>query len=149
MSALPDAAADDQQMAQIREILFGEQQRRLASRLDDIERRLAQQNAAQRELLDQRLRQLGEQLHADLDKQGLRQQAAIDGLDNALRALVRGVDDKLMLVDSDLQDLDQRHQQAVADQLARDAETRQRSVSREQLAVLLEQLAQQLRDHPA
>jgi hypothetical protein len=136
---------DDQQMAQIREILFGAESRRVSERLDQIERRLEQQVSALEAATDRRLTQTREQLHADIDKQGLRHQAALDGLDNALRALVQGLDDKLSLVDSDLQDLAQRQRQAMEQQLEEQRELARRSVSRAELAGLLEQFAGLLR----
>jgi len=139
------ASADEQQMAQIREILFGEQQRRISEQLDGIERRFEEQLADIRALLDQRVNQARDQLHQDLDKQGMRQQAALDGLDNALRAQLQGLDDKIMLVDSDLQEADQRNRQALADQAAEHDRLQQSSASRQHIAELLEQMARTLR----
>jgi hypothetical protein len=139
------ASADEQQMAQIREILFGEQQRRISEQLAAIERRLEEQLADMRTLLDQRVNQVRDQLHQDIDKQGMRQQAALDGLDNALRALLQGLDDKITLIDSDLQDAEQRQRQALADQAAEHERLQQDSVSRRHIAELLEQMARTLR----
>lgn len=143
------ASADEQQMAQIREILFGEQQRRIADQLGHIEHRLEEQLGELRTLLDQRVNQARDQLQQDLDKQAMRQQLALDGLDNALRALLQGLDDKIMLVDSDLQDADQRHRQALAEQVAEHERLQQDSVSRRHIAELLEQMARTLRGDSA
>lgn len=136
---------EDRQMAQIREILFGAESRRVADRIEQLERRLAQQAESIEALLDRRLAQTREQLHADIDKQGQRHQAVIDGLDNALRALVRGVDDKLSLVDSDVQDLAHGLRQAIETQGEAQRALERQSVDRAELAGLLEQFAGLLR----
>lgn len=135
---ISSASADEQQMAQIREILFGEQNRRTEGDLKSLGERLDTLDRALRELLDSRITQLSEGFHRELEKQGLRHQASIDGLDNALRGLLRGLDEKIDLVDSDLQDAQHKLKQAIDDHATA-------SVRRAQLADLLEQFAGQLR----
>ena len=136
---------DAQQMAQIREILFGDQNRRFSEQLNGLEKAFEQQQASLREAFDQQLRQAIERLQADLEKQAMRQQAGVDGLDNALRAMIRELDDKITLVDSDLQDSDQRHAASAAQQQTALDGLRQSSVDRMALAELLEQVARSLR----
>jgi hypothetical protein len=146
---LDSANAEDRQMAQIREILFGEQSRLTEQRLSEIEQAIESQVTRLGQLMEQRISQSMEQLRQDLEKQGLRHQAALDGLDNALRRLLQGLDDKITLVDSDVQDNDQRQTQALAQQAAAHERLASASVDRKQLANLLDSMARQLREDSA
>lgn len=143
------ASVDDRQMAQVREILFGEQTRQMANRLSDVEQAIENQATRLRQSMEQRISQAVEQLRQDLEKQGMRHQASLDGLDNALRGLLQGLDDKINLVDSDLQDNDQRHTRALADQAEAHQRLAKASVDREQLADLLDGMARRLREDSA
>jgi hypothetical protein len=146
---LGSASVDDRQMAQIREILFGEQNRLTANRLSDIEQAIEKQATRLRQSMEQRISQAAEQLRQDLEKQGLRHQASLDGLDNALRGLLQGLDDKITLVDNDLQDNDQRHTRALAEQAEAHDRLAKNSVNRGQLADLLDDIARRLREDTA
>ena len=100
--------ADEQQMQQIREILFGEQQRLTDAQLSRLETRLGEQSDQLRELFESRLAQALETLRHEMDVHANRQQTALDSLDNALRALLGKTDERITLLDSDLQDADHR-----------------------------------------
>ncbi len=138
-------SADEHNMLQIREILFGEYSRQTEQQLAEVTTRLDEQDRTLRELIDRRVSLAMEALHKDLDKQGTRQQAALDGLDNALRALLSRTDERMTLLDSDLQDVNHAVQKTLAEQTAAQEQLQQDSVARQQLAELLEAMAQQLR----
>jgi hypothetical protein len=137
--------ADEQQMQQIREILFGDHKRHTDEQLARLEGRLAEQDGQLRELFESRLAQALEALRSEIDTQANRQQLALDSLDNALRALLGKADERITLLDSDLQDSHHRLSQSLAGQADALDALAQRSVEREALAGLLEQMARQLR----
>ena len=143
------ASPDEQSMAQIREILFGEHSRQTASQIAGIETQLGEQQQALRHLLDERLESAMAALRADLDKQATRQQAALDGLDNALRALLARADERLTLLDSDLQDSQHAVRQTLDQQAMAIEQLEQRHIGRTELASLLETVARQLREPDA
>lgn len=127
-------SSDESSMQQIREILFGEHRRLTAEHLVRIESRLSEQDMALRRLLEERIASEGE-----------RQRAALDDLDQALRSLLLDLEQQLRKVDDDLQDgHDHLRQSLAARDEALDA-LQQQSVSRTQLADVLESLARQLR----
>jgi len=138
-------SADEHNMAQIREILFGEHNRQIANRIDRIESRLNEQDAALSELLNQRIDKALAGLRRELETQGKQQQAALDGLDNALRALLGKADERITLLDSDLQDTAHRLGQSLAEHSQLLDRLQQDTADRSQLAALFEGLAHQLR----
>jgi hypothetical protein len=143
--------ADEQSLAQIREILFGEQNRQTADQLARIEARIGEQDAALRALLERqiaRLTEAGDALRDGLEAQGTQQRAALDTVDSAIRELLGTLQDRLTLLDSDLQDAGNRLARSIEDQVAAHDRLQQTSVSRAQLAELLEGLARQLRTPP-
>lgn len=137
--------ADEQQMEQIREILFGEQQRQTDAALSRLESRLGEQVEQLRGLLDSRLVQAQEALRGEIDTHARRQQTALDSLDNALRALLDKTGDRITMLDSDLQDAGQRLSRMLEEQQAAHAALAHGSVSRDVLAELLEDMARRLR----
>lgn len=114
-------ADDDQSLGQIREILLKDDRRQTSQQIASIEARLDDQDIALRQLLDQRINQALEDLRGEIDTLGLRQQDALDGLDNVISQTLK-------------------EQAAALGRLASD------KVDRTQLATLLEAMAQQLRD---
>ena len=138
-------SADEQQMEQIREILFGEQQRQTDAQLSRLEGRIGEQVEQLRGLLESRLAEAHEALRGEIDTHARHQQTALDGLDDALRATLDKTVERITLLDSDLQDTGQRLSRALEEQHAAHDALAQRSVSREDLAALLEQIARQLR----
>lgn len=137
-------AADENKMEQIREILFGEQTRQTADHLARIESQLGKQDAALRALLDERV----DELRSHLEAHGAQQRAALDGVESAIRELLGKVDERVTLLDSDLQDAGHRLSQSLDQQAAAHERLLQSSVDRAQLAQLLEGLAQRLRPPP-
>lgn len=138
-------SSDEHDMAQIRELLFGEHSRQTSRQLEQFEVRIREQEQALRRLLDQRLDQrltdATQALRDDLDQQSRRQQANLDGLDTALRALFAKTDERVTLVDSELQASTQ-----VLNELALSVERLQQGhVGRVHLAEMLEAMAQRLR----
>lgn len=143
-----NSAADEQDMARIREILFGDQTRQADNRMARIESLLSAQDTALRELLDMRIDRAAKALRDELGNQGRRQETALDAVDAELRALLRKNDERLTLLDSDLQDARQQADRSL-DEYARSLDQLQQdSVDRSQLAALFEGLAQQLRKTP-
>jgi len=138
-------SADEQNMAQIREILFGEHNRQTANRIDRIESRLNEQDAALRELLDQRIDKALAGLRRELETQAKQQQAALDHLDGALRTLLGKADQRITLLDSDLQDNAHRLGQSLTEHSQSLDRLQQDNANRSQLAELFEGLARQLR----
>ena len=141
-------SADEHSMAQIREILFGEQSRHTEQQFARLEARLTEQEQALKTLLDQRMTALGEnlrQLRDDLDGQDRRQDAALSDLHSSLSALLDRLDERLTVLDSDQQDARHAQQQAAADQAAALAGVEQRSLGRARLADMLEAMAGELR----
>jgi hypothetical protein len=132
-------------MQQIREILFGEQQRLTDAQLSRLEARLGEQSEQLRELFESRISQALETLRQEMDTHANRQQTALDSLDNALRSLLGRADERITLLDSDLQDTAHRLSQTIAEQATAHDALAQRSVERETLAELLEQIASRLR----
>lgn len=114
-------ADDDQSLGQIREILLKDDRRQTSQQIASIEARLDDQDIALRQLLEQRINQALEDLRGEIDTLGLRQQDALDGLDNVISQTLK-------------------EQAAALGRLASD------KVDRTQLATLLEAMAQQLRD---
>jgi len=144
-SRVSSESADEQNMAQIREILFGEHNRQTANRIDRIESRLNEHEAALRELLDQRIDKALAGLRRELETHGKQQQAALDGLDNALRAMLGKADERITLLDSDLQDTARRLDQSLTEHSQSLDRLQQDNADRSQLAELFEGLARQLR----
>jgi chromosome segregation ATPase len=142
-------AAGEHDMERIREILFGEQRRQTERQLTQIETRLHEQDSALRQLLEERIEQALEKSRRDLDALETQQSTAIDGLENALRALLQQADVRLARLDSDLQDTNDRLEQSAAEQRAALGRLQQDSTQRAQLAELLEGLARQLRTSPS
>lgn len=139
-------------MAQIREILFGEQHRQTAQDLARLEAHLGEQERNLRGLLEDRIAAVSgavDALRGELGTQGERQQAALDSVEGALQLLLDKLDQRLTLLDSDLQDGHHRLEQSIGEQAAALERLRQSGVGRAQLADLLEALARQLRDSPA
>lgn len=138
-------SSDESSMQQIREILFGEHRRQTAEHLVRIESRLSEQDMALRRLLEERIASAVQDLQETLASEGERQRAALGDLDQALRSLLLDLEQQLRKVDDDLQDgHDHLRQSLAARDEALDA-LQQQSVSRTQLADVLESLARQLR----
>jgi uncharacterized protein YicC (UPF0701 family) len=138
-------SADESSLQQIREILFGEDRRLTAEHLARIESRLNEQDAALRRLLQERIGSAVQGLQETLVREGERQRAALGDLDQALRSQLLDLEQRLRRVDEDRQDGHDHLRQSLA---ARDETLdalQQQSVSRMQLADVLESLAQQLR----
>lgn len=136
---------DEGSLQQIREILFGEHRRLTAEHLARIESRLNDQDAALRRLLQERIGSAVQGLQQTLAREGERQRAALGDLDQALRSQLLDLEQRLRKVDDDLQDSHGHLRQSLA---ARDETLdalQQQSVSRMQLADVLESLARQLR----
>jgi chromosome segregation ATPase len=147
-SRVGSASVDEQQMAQIREILFGEQSRQTAQQIGRLEARLGEQDQALHRVIEERVAALSgalDALRADLGSQGERQQAALDGLERTLRSLLDGFDKRLAMLDSDLQDSRRHLEQSVAQQAEALDRLQQTGIGRAQLADMLETLARQLR----
>jgi len=144
-SRVSSESADEQNMAQIREILFGEHNRQTANRIDRIESRLNEQDAALGDLLDQRIDKALAGLRRELDTQAKQQQAALDGLDGTLRMLLGKTDERINLLDSDLQDTAHRLGQSLTEHSQSLDRLQQDNADRSQLAELFEALAHQLR----
>ena len=150
-SRVSTTTADEQSMAQIREILFGEQTRQTDEHLSRLDARLNEQELALKALLDERVGKLTDnlaQLRDELGEQDRRQHSALEELNGTLSTLLRKLDERLVLLDSDQQDAKQDQQRAVTEQ--RDAlhDLEQRSMGRQQLAELLEAMAGELRQSP-
>ncbi len=148
LTRIGSAAAEDKDLAQIREILFGEQGRRIGERLATLDARLGQHESELRSALDEQrsgferaFAELEERLHA----QQVSQQAALDGLEATLRGLLEQADGRLTRLDSDLQDATHRLLQSLEQQAAEQERLQQASLGREQLAELLEGMARRLR----
>lgn len=151
LNRVSGGSADEQSLAQIREILFGEQSRQTERQFARLEARLGEQEQALKTLLDQRIDELGEtlrQLRVEQHNQDRRQNAALDELHTSLTALLDRLDQRLTLLDSDQQDARHAQQQATADQAAALEGVEQRSIGRAQLAELLEAMAGELRRSP-
>jgi len=131
-------SVDEKDMAQIREILFGEQTREANNRIARIESLLSAQDKALRELLDVHVERATTQLREELGNRDRRQTTALDALHAELNALLQKTDERLTLLDSDLQESRQQTDRSL-DQFQKD------SVDRSQLADLFESLAGQLR----
>lgn len=145
------ASADEQSMAQIREILFGEQSRHTEQQFARLEAKLGEQEQVLKALLDQRIDELGQGLHQlrdELDGQDQRQGAALDELQTTLSALLNRLDERLAVLDSDQQDARHLQQQTAADQAAALESLERRNIDRAQLAELLEAMAGELRQPP-
>ena len=142
---ISSSSADEQNMAQIREILFGERERQTATRIGRIETRVSEQEAALRELLEQRIDKAMAALRQEIETRNGKQQAALDGLDKELRERSAKTEERLSLLDSDLQDSEHR----LGESIKRHAEAldrlEQQQVDRAQLAELFESVARQLR----
>ena len=138
-------SADEQNMAQIREILFGEQNRQTATRIGQMETRLGEQEAALRELLEQRIDKAMAALRQEIETRNGEQQAALDGLDSALHKLLDKTSERLSLLDSDLQDAEHRLGESLKQHTEALDRLEQNQVDRTQLAELFESFARQLR----
>ncbi len=144
-------SADERSMAQIREILFGEQSRHNEQQFARLEARLGEQEQALKNLLDQRIDDLSQnlqQLRDELDGQDQRQGAALDELHTTLSGLLNRLDERLTVLDSDQQDARHLQQQTAADQAAALESLERRNIGRTQLADLLEAMAGELRQSP-
>ena len=142
------ASADEQSMAQIREILFGEHSRHTEQQFTRLEARLGEQEQALKTLLDQRIDEISQDLHQlrnDLDGQDRRQGAALDELHTTRNALLNRLDERLTVLDSDQQDARHLQQQVAAEQAAALEGLERRNIGRAQLADLLEAMAGELR----
>ena len=148
LGRISSSSADEQHMAQIREILFGEQTRQAENRMARIESLLSAQDTALRELLDIRIDRATTELRDELGHQGKRQAVALDALDAEMRAMLNATDERLTLLDSDLQDARHQADRSFAEQAQSLDTLQQESVDRSQLAALFEGLAQQLRKTP-
>lgn len=151
-SRVGQTSADEQDMARIREILFGEQSRQTEQQFQQLDARLIQQQQALESLIEQHIGKLGDELQSvrsEMQAQDDRQSAALDALNETLGQLLARLDERVTLLDSDQQDARHRQQQDAADQTAALDALQQRSVARDQLAALLETLAGELRDKPA
>lgn len=149
ISPVGGASVDEQQMAQIREILFGDYSRETAQRIARLEARIAEQDTAWRALLEERIAAVTgavKGLKGELGLESERQQAALDGLEAALHALLDKLDQRLTLLDSDLQDGNHRLEQSIGEQADSLERLRRHSVDGAELAGMLEALARQLRD---
>lgn len=140
-----EANDDGQSMAQIREILFGEHGRQTAAQIAKLAAEFDEREQTLQQRLDKQIEGAIAALRADLDKQGLRQQTALDGLDNALRALLTQTDERLALLDSDQQESHHALRQAIDQQGATMEQLERQNIARTELAELLEGIAQQLR----
>lgn len=150
-SRVSSASADEQSMAQIREILFGEQSRQTERHFSRLDERLNEQGSSLRALLDEHVNKLTanlEQLRDELGQQDQRQHNALEALNGSLSALLGKLDERLVLLDSDQQDAKHRHEQAAGEQRAALDDLEQRSIGRQQLADLLEAMASELRQPP-
>lgn len=143
-----NGSADEKDMAQIREILFGEQNRQSANRMARIESMLSAQDTALRELLESRIDRAVKELLAELGSLGKHQATELDAVDAELRALLKKTDERLTLMDSDLQDARHQADHSLAEHTRSLDQLRQDSVERTQLAALFEGLARQLRGTP-
>ena len=148
-SRVSSTSADEQHMAQIREILFGEQNRQTENRIGRVESRLSEQDAALRELLDQRIDKALSTLRREFETRDKQQTAARDDLDGLLRALLTKADERITLLDSDLQDNMHQLNQVLAEQSQALEHLQHDKFDRAQLAELFETLARQLRGSPA
>lgn len=137
--------ADEQQMEQIREILFGEQQRDTERRIASLANRIGEQDDALRRLIDERIGAALDALRGELGEQADSQRRGLDGLETALHALLGKTEERLNLLDSDLQDTAQNLRNSISEQAAAHDALAAGSVQRAQLATLLEQMAAQLR----
>lgn len=143
-----NGSADEKDMAQIREILFGEQNRQSANRMARIESMLSAQDSALRELLESRINRAVKELLDELGSLGRHQATELDAVDAELRAMLKKTDERLTSLDSDLQDARHQADQSLAEHTRSLDQLRQDSIERTQLAALLESLAQQLRGKP-
>lgn len=143
---LTSNAEDDQSLTQIREILFGDHRRQTRQQIAALEARLDEWDTAFRQMLDQRIHQALEDLRNELDNRGLRQQAALDGLDSTFRTLLAKTDDRLALLDSGLEDITHHLRHSLNEQASAQDAAQRRKVERTQLADLLEGMARQLRE---
>ncbi len=139
------ASADEQNMAQIREILFGEQERQTAKRIGRVETRVSEQELALRELLEQRIDKAMAALRQEIETRNGEQQAALDGMDSALREILGKADQRLSLLDSDLQDTAHRLGESIKQHAEVLSRLEQTQVERTELAELFESVARQLR----
>ena len=109
-------STEQQSMAQIREILFGEKVRHTEQQFARLDARLEEQHNVLRAMLDEQIGRLGNeltQLRNGLDAQDRRQDLALQELNGSLSDLLRRLDERLTLLDSDHQDTVQRQQRAV------------------------------------
>lgn len=144
-------ASDVQQMAQIRELLFGEQQRRTGDHLARLDARIAEQDTALRALLDERvaeLTRLADALRDGLAQQQRNQQAGLDAVESTLRSLLTQLDERVTLLDGDLHATAARLGDSLDRQAAAQEHLARASVDRAQLADLLEGVARHLRTPP-
>lgn len=151
VSRVSTTSADEQSMAQIREILFGEQTRQTEAHFSRLEVRLSEQERSLKALLDERVGKLTDnlaQLRYELGEQDQRQHSALDELNGTLSALLDKLDERLVLLDSDQQDTKHEQQRAVAEQRAALHDLEQCHIGRQQLAELLESMAGELRQSP-
>ena len=145
------ATSEEHSMAQIRELLFGEQSRATDRHFARIEARLEEQQKALHEALDRQIARIGdevENLRTAMQQQGAGQDDALQQLNASLSAVLQRLDERVTLLDSDQQDHVHRQQQAAEQQANELARVEQASADRAQLAELLEGMASQLRRKP-
>jgi len=140
-----NGSADEKDMAQVREILFGEQNRQSANRMARIESMLSAQDTALREHLESRIERAVKELLDELGSLGRHQATALDAVDAELRALLKKTDERLASLDSDLQDARHQADNSRAEYTQSLDQLRQDRIERTQLAGLFESLARQLR----
>jgi hypothetical protein len=143
------APADEEDMARIREILFGDQTRESSNRMARIESLLSAQDTALRELLDMRIARATKELHDELSNRDRRQAAALDALDAEFRARSQANDERLTLLDGELQDARHQVEQSLGEVAGSLNNLQQDNIDRAQLAEMFEGLAQHLRKTPA
>ncbi|MCB1800605.1 MAG: hypothetical protein KDI82_02850 [Gammaproteobacteria bacterium] len=141
-------SGEQQSMAQIREILFGEQVRQTEQHFARLETQLEEQQRTLRTLLDGQIDRLGgqiDQLRTALENQEQSQGRALEELNGSLSTLLARLDERLTLLDSDHQDSVHKQQQAAAQQQSTIERLQRDTAERAQLAGLLENMAAQLR----
>jgi len=142
------SSTEEQDLGQIREILFGDQHRQTTGRLARIEARLGEQESILRDLIGAQIDKAVQQLRDELGHQEQRQASALDDIETALRTELQKTAERLALLDSDIQDTGHQTTEALAG-LTRSLERlRHDSVDRDGLATVFEGLAQQLRKVP-
>ena len=140
--------SDERRMAQIRELLFGEQARDTERRLAELTARIEAQDAALRTALHEqeaRSQTALAALRAPLDEETAQRRLAVDELDRSLRRELEHLQDGLVRLDSDIREAGTRFDQGLVEQAQALQRLEASTASRERLAGLLEALARELR----